>query len=373
MPLKLSDRVRENTATVGSGVLSLVGNTDGFRRFNDVLASGDATYYCIEENDKFEIGVGTYFNNTLSRDYILQSTQSGSKINLGGSGVVFLTYPADKAVYKNQESEVVIGPSGIRFFDNTIQKTAAVSSSVQELLYISGIAIYSSGQSIFNEADIVSVSGWAKNYIDSQEYSSTAVSGWADITFLKETSNPFTYISGIAVYASGNIGIGGGSGGVDLYTSGIATYASGQSLTNQSNIASLNDNLVYISGLAVLAEESLDINYVSGIATYASGQSILNQNQINAVSGWADTSFLRENSNPFIYLSGLVVTAEESNDIAYISGIAVYASGNLGIGGGGVDLYTSGIAAYASGQTISNQSNISNINNDLVYISGLAI
>jgi hypothetical protein len=146
MPLKLSDRVRENTTTVGSGILSLVGNTDGFRRFDNVLASGDITYYCIEENNKFEVGIGTYQNNSISRDYILQSTQSGSKINLGGSGVVFLTYPADKAVYKNQESEVVVGPSGIRFFDNTVQKTATISSSSQDISYISGIAIYSSGE-----------------------------------------------------------------------------------------------------------------------------------------------------------------------------------------------------------------------------------
>jgi len=145
--LKVSDRIRENTTTIGSGILNLVGSSDGgFKRFDNVLASGNVTYYCIEENNKFEVGIGTYVSNTLSRDYILQSTQSGSKINLTGSGVVFITYPADKAVYKNQEDQTLIGPSGIRFNDGSIQTSALSSSVTQDISYISGIAIYSSGE-----------------------------------------------------------------------------------------------------------------------------------------------------------------------------------------------------------------------------------
>jgi hypothetical protein len=64
----------------------------------------------------------------------------------GGSGVVFLTYPADKAVYKNQEDQTLIGPSGIRFNDGSIQTSALSSSVTQDISYISGIAIYSSGE-----------------------------------------------------------------------------------------------------------------------------------------------------------------------------------------------------------------------------------
>ena len=54
MALKVGDRVRENTSSTGVGGLSLTGAPAGFQRFSAVLASGDITYYVLEENDKFE-------------------------------------------------------------------------------------------------------------------------------------------------------------------------------------------------------------------------------------------------------------------------------------------------------------------------------
>lgn len=144
MAFKIADRIRENTSTIGSGIVALTGNDTGFRRFNSVLNNNDVTYYCIEENDKFEVGIGTYNSNTINRDYILQSSQNGNRINLSGSGIIFLTYPADKAVIKNEEDEVLVTASGIRFSDNSIQKTAAVS--VSNFNYVSGIAVYASGE-----------------------------------------------------------------------------------------------------------------------------------------------------------------------------------------------------------------------------------
>lgn len=145
MSLKVSDRIRENTITIGSGVLILTGNNGPFKRFTDVLLDNDVTYYCIEENDSFEVGIGTYNTNTLSRDLVLQSTQNGEKINLAGSGAVFITYPADKSVFKNQQDRIPVGPSGIIFNDNTIQTTAPVKSD--DFLYVSGVANYASGVS----------------------------------------------------------------------------------------------------------------------------------------------------------------------------------------------------------------------------------
>ena len=91
MPLKIGDRVRENTSSTGVGGLSLTGAPAGFQRFSEVLSSGDTTYYSLEENDKFEVGIGTYGSNNLERTTVLSSSNSGNKINLGGSGIVFIT------------------------------------------------------------------------------------------------------------------------------------------------------------------------------------------------------------------------------------------------------------------------------------------
>jgi len=55
--------------------------------------------------------------------------------------------------------------------------------TTEQLNYVSGIAVYSSGQAIENETQISSVSGWAESYVDSQDHSAVAVSGWAGATF----------------------------------------------------------------------------------------------------------------------------------------------------------------------------------------------
>jgi hypothetical protein len=115
MALKVGDRVRENTSSTGVGGLSLTGSPAGFQRFSAVLASGDTTYYTIEENDKFEVGIGVYGSDNLERTTVLASSNSGDKISLGGSGVVFITYPASKALFNNENDQFVLGASGIQF------------------------------------------------------------------------------------------------------------------------------------------------------------------------------------------------------------------------------------------------------------------
>ena len=115
MALKVADRVKQLTNTTGSGTITLASTPAGFQSFSSALSNSDTTYYVLVENDDFEIGVGTYSSNTLQRTSVLQSSSSDNKINLGGSGTVFIGYPADKSVYQNEESQVVVGASGITF------------------------------------------------------------------------------------------------------------------------------------------------------------------------------------------------------------------------------------------------------------------
>jgi ribosomal protein S13 len=115
MALKVADRVKQLTNTTGSGTLTLVSTPAGFQSFSSALSNSDTTYYVLVENDDFEIGVGTYSSSTLARTSVLQSSSSDNKINLGGSGTVFIGYPADKSVYQNENSQVVVGASGVTF------------------------------------------------------------------------------------------------------------------------------------------------------------------------------------------------------------------------------------------------------------------
>jgi hypothetical protein len=97
----VSDRVKQNSITSGSGNIVLQNTFPGFQSFSEAIGDGNTTYYTIENNANFEVGVGTYNaeNNALSRDFILKSTNSNNKIDLNGLSIIFCAYPADRAVY----------------------------------------------------------------------------------------------------------------------------------------------------------------------------------------------------------------------------------------------------------------------------------
>jgi hypothetical protein len=104
MALVVKDRVKETTATTGTGTLTLAGAVAGFQAFSAVLSNADTTYYAIFESSTgaFEVGLGTYASpaNTLARTTVLESSNAGSAINLtAGDADVFVTQPAEKAVY----------------------------------------------------------------------------------------------------------------------------------------------------------------------------------------------------------------------------------------------------------------------------------
>jgi len=101
MTLVLSDRVKETTVTTGTGSVTLAGAFGGFQTFSSAIGDANSTYYVLENDTRFEVGVGTYDSdtNSLSRDTVLKSSSGGSKISLDGLTTVFCTYPADKAIF----------------------------------------------------------------------------------------------------------------------------------------------------------------------------------------------------------------------------------------------------------------------------------
>lgn len=116
MTLVVKDRVKETTATTGTGTLTLAGAATGFQAFS-VLGDGSTTYYAIYDmfTGAFEVGVGTYTlsGTTLSRDTILESSNSGSAVSFSaGSKDVFVTYPAERSVYLAADGTAPFDPAG---------------------------------------------------------------------------------------------------------------------------------------------------------------------------------------------------------------------------------------------------------------------
>lgn len=94
---KFHDRVQEFSTTTGVGAMTLDGAVAGFRRFGSVLANGDTCYYALfcEATAEWEVGLGTYATNSLTRTTVQASSNSGAVVNLAaGTKNIWLDNPA---------------------------------------------------------------------------------------------------------------------------------------------------------------------------------------------------------------------------------------------------------------------------------------
>lgn len=117
MALVLLDRVRETSTTTGTGTITLLGATIGYQSFS-AIGNGNTTYYTIYDSNAgtWEVGIGTYtlVGTTLSRDTVLSSSNAGALVPFGaGTKDVFVTYPAEKAIYEEVNGDTIINAGPI--------------------------------------------------------------------------------------------------------------------------------------------------------------------------------------------------------------------------------------------------------------------
>ena len=144
MAIVVKDRVKVSTTTTGTGTITLGSADPGFQTFS-VVGDGNQTYYAITSGNNFEVGIGTYTHSgtTLSRDTVLESSNSGAKITLAGTSTVFTTYPAEKSSFRNvgiardytASGSITAGKPLILNADNTVTQvgTTTVASGLGTL------------------------------------------------------------------------------------------------------------------------------------------------------------------------------------------------------------------------------------------------
>ena len=121
MAIIVNDRVRETTTTTGTGSVTLSGAPSGFQTFNAGIGVGNQTYYTIADaaTGAWEVGIGTLSaSTTLARTQVLRSSNANALVSFGsGSKDVFVTYPADKAVFIDDivmiSNQVIMHPNRI--------------------------------------------------------------------------------------------------------------------------------------------------------------------------------------------------------------------------------------------------------------------
>ena len=156
MALTVKDRVRVVTTTTGTSDFTLGGAVAGYQSFS-VIGDGNTTYYTCSDSvtGDWEVGVGTYSSSgpTLSRDTVLESSNSGSKVSFAaGSKDLFVTYPAERAVYLDTAGSAVttldVGTLGVstanittaNITSGTVSNTPSSGTDIANKTYVDTIA-----------------------------------------------------------------------------------------------------------------------------------------------------------------------------------------------------------------------------------------
>lgn len=94
------DRVKETTATTGTGTITLGGAfPGGFQTFSSRLGNNQRCYYSLWDpaSSNWEVGLGTFLSGTdqLTRDTVYESSNSNALVSFPGpSTIVWLDMPA---------------------------------------------------------------------------------------------------------------------------------------------------------------------------------------------------------------------------------------------------------------------------------------
>ena len=118
MSLNIFDRVKETCSAPGTGTVTLLGAVTGFQSFA-IIGNANTCYYTIADQygANWEVGIGTYTSSgtTLARTTVLSSSAGGTTKANFATGIqdVFVTYPAEKAVYVDATSNVNLGTNAL--------------------------------------------------------------------------------------------------------------------------------------------------------------------------------------------------------------------------------------------------------------------
>ena len=139
MALVLQDRVKETSTSTGTSNFTLGGAFVGYRTFSSCIPTGSTVYYCIHGttagiDGEFEVGYGTFTAPaTLSRTGVFASSNADSLVNFSaGNKEVFITYPAEKAIYEEVSGETIIDGGPITVIGSNVTSFTSFASTLGE-------------------------------------------------------------------------------------------------------------------------------------------------------------------------------------------------------------------------------------------------
>jgi hypothetical protein len=241
MALVVKDRVQETSATTGTGTLTLSGAVTGFQTFSSAIGNTNTTYYTIQGGSEWEVGIGTVGAGTLSRDTVLESSNSGSLVNFSaGSKFVFCTYPAEKSV--DSETAQTLTNKTISGASNTLSNIGN-SSLTNSSITINGTSTSLGGSinvgtvtSVTGTSPVVS-SGGATPAI-SMAAATTSINGYLTSTDWNTFNGKYSVGGALGTPSSGTVTNLTGTASININgTVGATTSNTGKFTTLETNNA----------------------------------------------------------------------------------------------------------------------------------------
>lgn len=127
MVFVINDRVKETTATTGTGTVTLSGAQLGFQSFSSGIGSSNSTYYTIALGNEWEVGIGTVTNaTTFTRDSVISSSNASALVSFStGIKDIFCALPAEYT-----PSPSMLAQAFVNTHATTISETQTIQSGV---------------------------------------------------------------------------------------------------------------------------------------------------------------------------------------------------------------------------------------------------
>ena len=347
MSLILLDRVKQTTTSIGTGTITLNGLSVGFQPFSS-LGDGATTYYTIQGDADWEVGIGIYSSNTLTRDTVLSSSNGGSLVNFTkGTKNVFVTLPAEKTITSIASADASVTVTQVGTEVNLAVSGGGGSGDVVGPASATNNAITrfdtTTGKLIQNSVVTIDDTGNASGIL-SQQFSNGSAVTLAAGKFWYDGST-----------GSWNAGMGGGNItqqiGEELFRYGKASAAITDSplqLVYKTGVVGASGVITFAPAIAGIidadqiigcATESIANNGFGRVTTYGVIHNITTNGTIYGET-WVDNDDIYYNPTT----GGLTKTLPNAPGLRMLIGTVI----NAGSGGSGSFIVKLGVATYLS-------------------------
>ena len=380
MALVVKDRVKQTTTTTGTGSVVLNGTVSGFQTFAAALSNGDTTYYAIFEpsTNEYEVGLGTWTESTatLARTTILESSNSGSAVSLTAQAEVFITQPAEKAVYLDASNNVTLTNNLTVSGDFTVSGTTTTIDTTNSVVTDSLIELSNGTTGTpANDAGIVIERGDSDNafigYDESADKFTVGTGSFTGASTGNLTISTGTLVANVEGNLTGNVtgNVSGSSGSTTGNAATATALQTARTIAGQS-FDGTADITIAPTDLTGVTSTAAELNILDGVTSTTAELNLLDgvtatTTELNYVDGVTSAIQTQLDAKAPINNPTFTGSISHAGDLTFDVGGDL----NIDVDGGDVFFKDAGSLYFSISKsgTITYLSNSSQVDGDMVF------